>query len=96
MTHETQLVDESEGEDTQRAKKPKAEASPKKTEKRKTYPCPYSNCQRVLLTRPGLDYHILVHANSKPYACKSCDAKYRCNQELEKHTARAHWKPAAK
>lgn len=45
---------------------------------------------RELLTKRGHDYHQLIHSDSKPYECKSCDAKYRSKQDLDKHVAKHH------
>ncbi|CRK92399.1 CLUMA_CG005961, isoform A [Clunio marinus] len=54
----------------------------------KTYACP--KCNRVLLTKQGWDYHQLVHANSKPFACNICDASFRSKQTCDEHHKACH------
>lgn len=57
---------------------------------RKTYPCPYEGCNRVLITQSGYDYHILTHTGEKPFKCRFCSSRFRSKATCEHHEFEKH------
>lgn len=57
-------------------------------EDRKTYPC--DQCNRILMTYPGFQYHLLTHSGEKPFPCTKCKMTFRSRTGLQSHAKNMH------
>lgn len=54
------------------------------------YPCTFEDCTRVLVTKEGLDYHMNVHNNQKPFPCPHCPKTFRSKTLVYLHVNKNH------
>ncbi|GMG29097.1 unnamed protein product [Ambrosiozyma monospora] len=47
--------------------------------------CQWGNCQVVTVKRDHITSHLRVHVPLKPFACETCDKKFKRPQDLKKH-----------
>lgn len=52
---------------------------------RKTYPCLVEGCPRILVTKSGYEYHMMVHNGVKPFQCDYCNNAFRSKQLKNLH-----------
>ncbi|XP_070492604.1 gastrula zinc finger protein XlCGF26.1-like [Chironomus tepperi] len=60
------------------------------TSNRQTFPCPYESCSRILITKTGYDYHMMVHDGTKPFKCDHCGKAFRSRQLKNSHMRSFH------
>jgi len=57
---------------------------------RPTYPCTFEGCTKILMTKSGFTYHMMVHTDTKPFSCDYCTKTFRSKQLKDSHTRNVH------
>ncbi|KAI9097213.1 hypothetical protein DFS34DRAFT_561122, partial [Phlyctochytrium arcticum] len=47
-------------------------------------------CARTFTRPQNLNYHLLVHAQNRPFPCQSCHLSFLCQRDLTRHARLEH------
>ena len=59
-------------------------------EKREYFTCPEPNCNKKLLRKDAMVYHIRTHAGGMPYKCSYCPEQFKTRNDLGTHRRNHH------